>query len=132
MVRLPTLGPHCFGQEDGGTGSHDRHRIAGGGASESWAEASAKAASKLAGTGARGGTDARVAGWAAVGRQLAAREPHRPYSDDPWHAPADPAEAAKIPWCGHRDCDPDTRLRPGATPQDKPDPCQVCHPILRF
>lgn len=97
-----------------------------------WDRAMARARERM--NGPRGGTDDRVAGWAAVGRQLAAREPHRPYSDDPWHAPADPDEAAKIPWCGEIECDPVTRLRDvdmgnGLKASGL---CEKCHPGMRF
>jgi hypothetical protein len=94
-----------------------------------WERAMARANQRMGG-GPRPGTDTTVAGWGDVARQL--RTEHKPYSNDTWSQPADPAEAAKIPHCGHWECDPDTRLRPGPTPQDKPDPCSVCHPAFRF
>lgn len=94
-----------------------------------WDRAMRRANERMGG-GPRPGTDTTVAGWGAVARQL--REPHRPYSNDDWHRPADPFEALKIPWCGDPDCDPVTRLKPGVTPQDEPDPCGACHPMMRF
>lgn len=94
-----------------------------------WERAMRRANERMGG-GPRPSTDTTVAGWGAVARQL--REPHRPYSNDDWHRPADPFEALKIPWCGDPDCDPVTRLKPGVTPQDEPDPCGACHPMMRF
>lgn len=95
-----------------------------------WERAAARARARMAGAGARGGTDDRVAGWGQVARDLAAREPHRPYSDDPWHAPADPVEATAIPWCGELECDPVMRLRDveidGGLKVSAP--CEKCHP----
>lgn len=103
------------------------------------------------------GTDAKVAGWAALTRQLAAREQQQGYQpfrnpvdqdvyDEPWPmSTADKrvAQAAALaaqlqaedaadlpPWCGNYDCDPVTRTRDGRDDNGLPFvyPCVVCHP----
>lgn len=53
---------------------------------------------------------------------------HRPYSNDTWRQPADPVAAAKSPWCGEPDCDPDSRLR-GVYPNQSM--CD-CHPKMQW
>ncbi|WP_149552923.1 hypothetical protein [Streptomyces marokkonensis] len=84
------------------------------------------------------GTDAKVAGWLALSRQLSAQEKagrrHQPYSDDHWHEPADPAAAARIPHCGAPSCDPFTRLKtePDWTGEPHTSACDDCHPALKF
>ncbi|WP_159393727.1 hypothetical protein [Streptomyces albus] len=59
---------------------------------------------------------------------------HQPYSNSAWEEAADPEEAARIPHCGHPDCDPVTRLRDTTTHDGQPwrGPCDDCHPALRF
>lgn len=98
--------------------------------SGTWQEAVARAKARLGGGGPRPGTDTTVAGWGEVGRQLAA-EKYQPYSNDPWSQPADPVEAAGVPWCGDVGCDETTRLRPALNPLDKPSPC-TCHPAMQW
>jgi hypothetical protein len=87
-----------------------------------WQQASQRAAARLAGVGGRSGTDGRMDGWDDIKHQLIG---YQPYSNDPWRTPADPAEAAKIPWCKHWDCDEKTRLRDGQV-------CPECHPAIRW
>jgi DNA-binding transcriptional ArsR family regulator len=100
------------------------------GPSASWQEAEARVARRMADTGARGGTDGTVAGWRALRDDLAAREPHKPYNDDPWHWPADPVEAAAIQWCGELECDPVMRMRDVEVGRGLKvsAPCEKCHP----
>jgi hypothetical protein len=98
-----------------------------------WAEANANAQRRMAGVGARGGTDATVAGWDAVKRELAGRE-HRPYSnpvddsvyDEPWTIPAPP----RPPWCGDPGCNETDRMRDGVGADGLPHVyrCPECHP----
>jgi len=99
----------------------------------SWQQASQRARQCLT-VGAPSGTDARVAGWMQLSQQLAAREPHKPYSNDPWARPADPVAAAAIPHCGHFDCDPVSRMRDGRDDNDLPFvyPCEKCHPSMQW
>lgn len=101
------------------------------GVAAQWQEASRRAQDRLAGSG---GTDSTVAGWAAVSRQLAAKEPHRPYNNDAWSAPAIAAEIATIPHCEDSVCDPTTRLRDyeGEDGLKYCSPCEKCHPRMRF
>jgi hypothetical protein len=58
---------------------------------------------------------------------------HTPYSNDTWTAPADPAAAAKIPWCGDLDCDEKSRMRDGVDHNGLPFvyQCEKCHPNNR-
>jgi hypothetical protein len=95
-----------------------------------WEAAEARARQRLAVGASRGGTDDRVAGWDAVSRQLAARGPHQPYSNDAWSAPAIAAEVAQVPWCGDLECDPVSRTRdvdqPGGLKSSTY--CHKCHP----
>lgn len=97
-----------------------------------WERAMGRARDKMA-VGARGGTDATVAGWDAVKRELAGRE-HRPYSnptddsvyDEPWTVPAPP----RPPWCGELECCETDRMRD--VEDDRgfkfAKPCEKCHP----
>jgi hypothetical protein len=99
-----------------------------------WEAAEARARQRLAVGASRGGTDDRVAGWDAVSRQLAARGPHQPYSNDAWSAPAIAAEVAAIPWCGDVECEPVGRLRERIDEKGfKTDhPCEKCHPRMQW
>lgn len=121
--------------------------------------AMARAQQRMAtGNWAGASTDERVAGWAALAARLEAEErpsttdqrvrqaieagkrvqrqqPQlgRRYSNDVWHQPADPAEAAKIPHCGEPNCDPITRLKtePDWTGEPHTSMCN-CHPSMKF
>jgi hypothetical protein len=98
---------------------------------ETWAEASANARRRMAGVGARSGTDATVAGWDAVKRELAG---HKPYSnpeddsvyDEPWTVPA----PSRPPWCGDPGCNETDRMRDGVGGDGLPHVyrCPLCHP----
>jgi len=102
--------------------------------------------------------DRRVHGWYQIARQLEAEEAKsdsrvrqaieagrrvqqrqgartgRNYSNDVWHQPADPAEAAKIPHCGDLDCDPVTRLKQSTDENGlrSLSICGHCHPAMNF
>ncbi|MFI9174884.1 hypothetical protein [Streptomyces lincolnensis] len=102
--------------------------------------------------------DRRVHGWYKIARQLEAEEAKsdsrvrqaieagrrvqqqqgartgRNYSNDVWHQPADPAEAAKIPHCGDLDCDPVTRLKQSTDENGLRSItiCGHCHPAMNF
>ncbi|MET7890626.1 hypothetical protein [Streptomyces mirabilis] len=104
------------------------------------------------------GTDERVAGWAAIAQSLGDKPSitdqrvqraveagkrvqrqqaprfGRNYSNETWHQPADPAEAAKIPHCGNPSCDPVTRLKtePDWTGEPHTVICGHCHPAMKF
>lgn len=95
----------------------------------SWAEAQANARQRV-GVGAGGGTDGNVAGWMNLSRDFAAKEPHKPYSDDTWRRPATPEEAARYPWCGDLECHEATRMRDGMGDDGLPNvaQCHKCHP----
>lgn len=107
-----------------GTGRQD---TAAGGI---WERATARARERMGG----GGTDSTLAGWAALSRDLARREPHRPYSDDVWTTPATPAEAAKIPHCGDPDCDEISRMKDCDVGNGLKavSPCGKCHPATQW
>lgn len=77
------------------------------------------------------GTDGRVAGWMDLSRKLPG---HKPYTNDAWSEPADPAAAAKIPHCGDWDCDPRTRLRDHDEGNGLKSStlCPKCHPGLQW
>ncbi|MCX4573082.1 hypothetical protein OHB41_07765 [Streptomyces sp. NBC_01571] len=84
------------------------------------------------------GTDAKVAGWMAISRQLAAEEKRpklgRNYDNSVWRQPADPVKAAKIPHCGNPNCDPVTRLKtePDWTGEEHTAICGKCHPAMQI
>lgn len=120
---------------------------------ESWEDAAARAAKRLdagyrpfecppasaysnQGFGTGTGTDARVAGHVALTRELARREAqaHTPYSNDTWSRPATPEEAAKVPWCGHTDCNPTDRMRDieDADGFKAVTQCPDCHPAVAW
>jgi len=94
-----------------------------------WEQATARARARMG-----GGTDSTVAGWAAVAADLGRREPHRPYTNDVWTTPANPTEAAGIPWCGDVECEPIGRMRERIDSNGyKTDhPCTKCHPGFQF
>jgi hypothetical protein len=96
-----------------------------------WERAMARADARMGG-GPRPGTDTTVAGWGDVARQL--RTEHKPYSNDVWSQPADPAEAARVPHCGDWDCDPRSRMRDGIDSAGLPcvSQCEKCHPAWQF
>ncbi|MFI0900514.1 hypothetical protein [Streptomyces sp. NPDC020983] len=104
------------------------------GAATTWGEASSRAARRMAAGAALEGTDDRVAGWRAVGAQLAAREAHRPYRnpqddsvyDEPWTYSTPP----KPPWCGNPECNETDRMRDGLDASGLPFvyECPDCHP----
>jgi hypothetical protein len=81
--------------------------------------------------GARAGTDATVAGWDAVKRDLAG---HQPYSNDVWSRPATPEETVNLPWCGDVECEPVGRMREHIDHNGyKTDhPCEKCHPAMQW
>jgi hypothetical protein len=85
-----------------------------------WERAMARAQARGGSAGARSGT--------------AVREPYRPYSNDVWSQPADPAEAARVPHCGDWDCDPRSRMRDGIDSAGLPcvSQCEKCHPAWQF
>lgn len=68
-----------------------------------------------------------------VQRQQAPRT-GRHYTNDVWHQPADPGEAAKIPHCGDPGCDPVTRLKTGPdwTGAIHTSVCGTCHPAMKI
>jgi hypothetical protein len=120
---------------------------------EAWEDAAARAASRLDagyrpfecppasaysnhGFGTGAGTDARVAGHVALTRELARREAqaHTPYSNDTWSRPATPAEAARVPWCGHTDCNETDRMRDveDADGFKAVTQCPDCHPAVAW
>ena len=82
------------------------------------------------------GTDATVAGWMALARQL-----HKPFDGGGWDRIGEaarndgrPAGWEKIPWCGDPDCDEITRTHEERDWQGLPSltPCARCHPEMRF
>lgn len=92
-----------------------------------WEQATARARARA------DGTDDRVAGWAALSRDLK-RQPHQPYSDEAWSTPAIAAEAAGIPWCGDVECEPIGRTREHIDSNGfKTDhACEKCHPRMQW
>jgi hypothetical protein len=96
-----------------------------------WERAMQRASQRM-GAGPRPGTDTTVAGWGDVARQL--RTEHKPYSNDAWSQPADPIEAAGVPWCEDLDCDPRTRLRDedAGNGLKVSQLCAKCHPKMRW
>lgn len=89
------------------------------------------------GFGAAGGTDATVAGWGEVARQLAAREqqgyqPFRnPIDQDVYDQPFWPDQPApRPPWCGDPECNETDRTREVEDAQGfkYAQKCHRCHP----
>jgi hypothetical protein len=137
---------------DGG-GPFARDTADGGMWDRAWQRAQQRTAN---GDWSGAGTDERVAGWMAVSQQLSTADQRvaqgqalaakfraqekkaitgsRPYTNDAWHRPADPAEAAKIPHCGDLDCDPVTRLVQHTDDNGLRSLtiCGNCHPSMKF
>ena len=106
-------------------------------AGSAWEQATARARSRLATGPVRGGADDRVAGWAALSRQLAGpgrQMSHRPYSNEAWNTPATAAELARIAHCGDLECDPVTRLRDvdQGNGLKASTWCEKCHPKMQW
>jgi hypothetical protein len=87
------------------------------------------------------GADATAAGWFQLADQLGGRQPHQPYSNDPWHHLAAQAAAGSRPdgwervaYCGHLDCDEVTRMKQVDIGNGLKSLtyCSACHPALQF